>query len=153
MPRSFNPDKLIIYFHGILPAGADWGVVQEFKVLGTEATRRGYALLAMRGEQGLCYWGGKYISYWCWPSDKTQQPDMERTLRRLKTLMPKVSERLGSRIGRPLLLGFSNGGFFVAMIAAMSRLDVRAYGIMHGGGVSDQSFPPQRSRPTILAAA
>src|SRR4051812_14442096 len=99
-PKPFkDPNKLIIYFHGILPPRADWAAVQEFKVLGQEATRRGYALLAMRGEQGLCYWGGQYTSYYCWPSDKSQLPDMERMLRRLKALMPKVGERLESRIG------------------------------------------------------
>lgn len=153
-PRPFtNPNKLVVYFHGMLAANADWAVTAEFKLLGAEARQRGYALVAFRGEQGLCYWGKDLRDFFCWPSDKSQLVEVGRTLKRLEGVLTKVSERLGSRLGPPLLAGFSNGGFFVSLLVTESKFDARGYAVMHAGGVTGQRFAPDAAKPTILLGA
>lgn len=153
-PKLLNPDKVVVYFHGMLGPAADWTRdTHEFKLLGAEATRRGYALIALRGEQGLCFWGRDVAGYFCWPSASSQLDDVGRILVRLGTILPKVSERLGSKLGAPFYAGFSNGGFFVSLIASDTRAAARGYAVIHAGGVTAQHFPKDHSTPTILIGA
>lgn len=153
-PRPLlRPDKLVVYLHGMLAANADWSATPEFKVVGAEAKRRGYTLIAMRGELGLCYWGKEVKDYYCWPSDRSMQVELGRTLKRMGDVLTRVGERLGTRLGEPLYAGFSNGGFFLSMLASESKIPARGYAVLHAGSVTGQQFTAERARPTILLAA
>lgn len=128
----------VIYFHGMLPGTTDWTTVRELKLLGAEAHKRGVALIAPRGEQGLCPWAKEH---WCWPNDRSQLADVERIVKRL----PKTP--------KPVLAGFSNGGYFVTLLATDSAVDAAAYVVMHAGPVTGSVFTPDRARPTLLLGA
>lgn len=151
--RPLSSGKVVVYLHGMLAANADWANTQEFQVLGAEAKRRGYVLIAIRGEAGLCYWGKEVKDYYCWPSDRSMQVETNRTLKRLDEVVARVSDRLGARIEAPFLAGFSNGGFFLSMLVSETRTAARGYAVLHAGGVTGQQFAPERARPTILLAA
>ncbi len=129
----------LIYFHGMLPGTTDWSNVRELKLLGTEAKKRGVALIAPLGEQGLCPWA---TEHWCWPNDRSQLAHVERVVKRL----PRVT-------GKPVLAGFSNGGYFVTLLATDSSIDAAAYVVMHAGPVTGSVFTPERARPTLLLGA
>ena len=107
----------------------------------------------MRGEQGLCYWGKEVKDFFCWPSDRSMQVETARTLKRLGEVLIRVSDRLGTKLGPPLFAGFSNGGFFLSMVASETTTRVRAYAVLHAGGVTGQQFTAERARPTILVGA
>jgi dienelactone hydrolase len=53
----------------------------------------------------------------------------------------------------PSLLGFSNGGFFAALLASDARLEFSALAVAQGGDVAGQHFTPERARPTLLLFA
>jgi poly(3-hydroxybutyrate) depolymerase len=147
VPRK--PAALVVYFHGMLPGTTDWSRVRELSLLGAEAKRRSVALVALRGEQGLCAWSADVKQHWCWPCDRSQLPDVGRTLERLGRVLPK----LGVALPAPVFAGFSNGGYFTTLIASDTAAEAAGYVVMHAGNVTGQSFPAERARPTLLLGA
>lgn len=139
-----KPTALVVYFHGMLPAATDWTRVRELSLMGAEARRRGVALLAPRGEQGLCAWSKDVARHWCWPSDRSQLAEVSRLLERLKLTRLAV---------KPVLAGFSNGAYFVTLLATDTQLDAAAYVVLHAGPVTGSIFTPARARPALLLGA
>jgi predicted esterase len=153
-PKSLaDPRKLVVYFHGMLPPTVEWANAPELKVMGAEARRRGYALLALKGEKGLCLWSKEVLEYSCWPNDKSQLAELSRQLRRLEGVLTKVREKLGVRAEPPFFAGFSNGGFFLTLLASDSSLPMQGLAVLHAGSVNGQQFSNQQPRPTLLVAA
>ena len=134
-----KPGPVVVYFHGMLPGATDWTRVRELSLLAREARKRGLGLVAPRGEQGLCPWAKEH---WCWPNDRSQLAEVGRVLERLKLSSSK-----------PVLAGFSNGGYFVTLLATDTKLDAAAYVVMHAGPVTGSTFPAERARPTLLLGA
>ncbi len=145
-----KPSALVIYFHGMLPGATDWSRARELSLLGAEAKKRGVALVALKGEQGLCAWGDDVKQHWCFPSDKSQLPDVGRTLERLGQVLLHVKL---PKLPPPVYAGFSNGGYFVTLVASDSKAEASAWVVMHAGNVTGQSFPAERARPTLLLGA
>ena len=110
-------------------------------------------MLALSGEKGLCNWGGEWEHKVCWPTDRSQLPDVERLVKRLDRSLEAAERAIGRAPGPPFVTGFSNGGFFVSMIASDSGFDAAGYAVFHGGAVTGQTFPMARARPFVLVTA
>lgn len=141
--------RLVVYFHGMLPGTTDWARVRELALLGAEARRRGVALVALRGEQGLCAWSDEVRRHWCWPSDLSQRADVERMVERVS----RVVGRLGLAGVAPVFAGFSNGGYLTSMIASDTKVEAAGYVVLHAGNVSGEVFPVERARPWLVVGA
>ena len=154
VPERFDdPRRLIVFFPGMrLPLTT--GSADDLREMAAGATARGYAVLAVFGEPGLCDWSADVQRFLCFPAGDRHLARVGGFLQRLGELLPAVSRRVRSPLGPPLLAGFSNGGFFVALLAAKTQLAAAGYAIVHGG-VPDGpiAFPRSRARPTILLAA
>jgi predicted esterase len=148
-----RPERFVVYLHGMLPLGTDFSTTPELKAMGLEAKRRGYVLLAVRGEAGLCYWGKEVKDYFCWPSDRSMATESVRTLKRLNEAIERAKDRVHSGLSMPFVAGFSNGGFFLSMIATDYSFDARGYAVLHAGGVTGQTFTADRALPTLLCGA
>jgi predicted esterase len=143
------PRALVVYLHGMLPPKPDWTAAREFRLIANEATRRGVAVLAVRGEKGFCAWGDDVRDDWCWPCDMSMLP-----------LAGKFVDRIARAVhaahldtGPPIIAGFSNGGYFTAMLASDVSFDAKAYVIFHAGQLDGQTFDADRWRPTLLVGA
>lgn len=146
-----KPVALVVYFHGMLPGDTDWSRARELSLLGAEAKQRRVALVAVKGEQGLCAWADDVKRHWCFPSDKSQLPDVGRGLERVGRVLAQVKL---PKLPPPVFAGFSNGGYFVTLIASDTKADAAGYAVMHAGSVTGQSFDAAaRGRPTLLIAA
>ena len=140
--------QVVVYFHGMCPATTDWSHLRELELLATEAKRRGVALVALRGEQGLCLWSKDVLEHWCWPNDLSQLPDVGRTLERLGRVLVHVRAK-----GPPVFAGFSNGGYFTSMIASDTEASAAGYVMLHAGNVTGEQFPLERAKPTLVIGA
>jgi len=146
-----KPAALVVYFHGMLPGGTDWSRARELSLLGAEAKKRSVALVALKGEQGLCAWAEDVKKHWCWPSDMSQLPDVGRALERLDRVLTQVKL---PELPPPVFAGFSNGGYYVTLIASDTKADASGYVVMHAGNVTGQTFDAAaRGKPTLLLAA
>jgi poly(3-hydroxybutyrate) depolymerase len=61
--------------------------------------------------------------------------------------------RLGAESVRPYVFGFSNGGYFAAMLASETQMKFAGLGIAHAGIVDGAKFDSSRAVPTILVSA
>jgi predicted esterase len=50
-------------------------------------------------------------------------------------------------------MGYSNGGFFAAMIAFHQLLDAQGFAILHAGHCNGASFAAEKAKPCLLIAA
>lgn len=125
---------LVVYLHGMHPPTAA-GIAEELERqarVARLATARGFAVLALRGRQGQCLADG-VRDWFCWPSNERTAED-GRGVVDAWTRALAGAERRGAR-GRRLLLGFSNGGYFAALIATRALMRFDAIAIAHGGPV------------------
>ncbi len=140
-----TPRGLLIYLHGrYSPQGAN----EEHERQGRVAklgTARGYAVLALRGRPGQCT-DPKLATWWCWPSNERNEGDGPAFVARFAPSIAEAERRAGR--GRRVLLGFSNGGYFAAMIASRALLRVDAVAIAHAGPV--EPMRPLGATPPLL---
>jgi predicted esterase len=71
----------------------------------------------------------------------------------LKALDDKLGLPSGDKRRRRFILGYSNGGFFAALLAARGDLLVDAYAIVHAGPVEPSWFDPEHPVPMLLLSA
>lgn len=148
-----EPKGLIAYFHGMLPAALKLSDAPEFEVVRLAAVSKGYGVLALLGEPGLCTWSLEVRAYRCWANGKDQLPAMGRTLERLNQALQLVREKHRGLSSPPSLWGFSNGGFFVSLVASDSRYPSPAMVVAHGGLVQGQAFAAPGRAPVLLLGA
>jgi dienelactone hydrolase len=106
---------------------------------------KGFAVLALRGVQGECT-QAELADTWCWPSNPRNEGDGPAFFDRLKPAMAAARGRIGA--GPTVLLGFSNGAYFAALIATRSLGPFDAIAIAHGGPV--QPTHAQGTTPPLL---
>lgn len=147
---ALDPSKVLIYFHGMLPP--DLKEPRELLLLGRAARARGFTVLALRGESGLCPWGNAN-QWWCWPSDKSQVTQVARQRSRVEQALGNLERRFDTRLEQPFVAGFSNGGYFTTLLISDSDFTARAWAVLHGGTVTGQSFEGRKVTPTLLVAA
>lgn len=123
---------LVIYLHGrYTPETTNEELDRQARV-GRMAAARGFSVLAFRGKQGGCV-GPELASYWCWPSNERTQDAGPSTIASWDAALAAAEGRMGK--GARYVLGFSNGGYFAALIATRALMPVDAIAIVGGGPV------------------
>jgi len=139
---------LIIYLHGrYTPETVNEEIDRQARVV-RMATARGFSVVAFRGKQGGCP-GPELESYWCWPSNEHTQDAGPETVASWEGALAAAEKDAGK--GARYILGFSNGGYFAALIATRALLPVDAIAIVGGGAVE-----PTRAlgpKPPVLLVA
>ena len=140
---------LIVYLHGRHPPEQVPDEDERRARVGKLGTARGYAVLALRGRQGECL-DPRLAAWWCWPSSERNTGDGPAYASRIDAAVAQAEERAGK--GRRLLLGFSNGAYFAAMIARSALSPFDAIAIAHGGPV-EPMHPTGKAPPLLLIDA
>jgi poly(3-hydroxybutyrate) depolymerase len=143
--QAKQPGRAVVYFHGML---STWPKAPELTLLAAEAKKRGVTLVALKGEKGLCQWSKDVTSNWCWPNARSQLPEVGKILERVGRVLVQLPVK-----GPPVFAGFSNGGYLVTLLASDTKVEASAWVVLHAGGVTGQTFPPGRARPTLLVGA
>lgn len=141
--RRRGPVPLVVYLHGrYSPETAPQEMARQARVASL-GTKRGFAVLALRGRQGQCS-DPSLASFWCWPSNERSASDAPRYVDEWATPL-RVAERRAGR-GRRLLLGFSSGAYFATIVATRGLHPFDAVAIAHGGPVeptaASAAMPP-----------
>ena len=144
-PAAAHPSALLLYLHGrYAPEDAHLEGERQSRVA-RMATARGYAVLALRGLQGQCT-DPQLATWWCWPSNERNASDGPAFVARFQTAIAEAERRSGK--GRRVVLGFSNGGYFAALIAPRALLTLDAVVIAHAGPV--EPMRPVGPMPPML---
>jgi predicted esterase len=145
--------SVVIYLHGMYsPAGEVEERAQQ-RMVAQEAANYGLAVLFPRGRQGTCDWSPELADWYCWPSKRDQTQRGEEVASELTRLLDDVRGRLPRATDRPYVMGFSNGGFFAAMIASHKMMEARGFAILHGGPSDDTAFDAATPTPCLLITA
>lgn len=123
---------LLIYLHGrYAPTAA--GVAEELDRQARVAklgASHNFAVLALRGSQGRCT-TPELRDWWCWPSNERNLAMGPEIVASWSTAIAAAEARAKSK--RRVLLGFSNGGYFAALIATRALMPLDAITIAHAG--------------------
>jgi predicted esterase len=149
-PRG-EPAPLLLYLHGVYEQDHPSEELDRQRRVAARATRRGFAVLALRSGLGVCHPDSPdFATRFCWPSNE-QVADRAGAFVDAWQLALGAAERRAGR-GARYVLGFSSGGYFAALIAARSLFVADAFVIAHGGPVE-----PVRGRsgvpPLLLLSA
>jgi predicted esterase len=155
-PGAPSDVPVVLYLHGMFPSDYPQQSLIAQRELATMATARGFALLVPRGRLGLCDWKPELLNWYCWPSTMRTAQLAPEIVQGWTPLWKALDDRLGGSADRPrkrFVLGYSNGGFFAALLAARGDLPFDAYAIAHGGAVEPCWFDPSRPAPMLLLSA
>lgn len=147
-----DADGLIVYFHGMMapsPKTFAW----ELSFMTVAAKSRRVPIVVLRGTPGLCDWADEYRDWWCWPSVRSRLPEVGTALTRLGEVLVAAGKALGRPLPAPLLVGYSNGGYFLSLVMGDTKARASGYAVLHGGLVTGVTFAPERKRPTLLISA
>lgn len=147
-----EPVSVVVYLHGMFEPGKLPKRVNEFTTLAEAAAKKRIAVLALQGEVGLCYWSKDALRARCWPNDLAQKDKVPALQARVDSAL-RQSRGVTGDLGRPWVMGFSNGGYGVAMLLSETALDVEGFIVAHGGEVTGMKYPAARMRPTLLLGA
>jgi predicted esterase len=147
-----EPVATVVYLHGMFEPGKLPARTNEFTALAEAASKKRLAVLALQGEVGLCYWSKDALRSRCWPNDLAQKDKVPALVARVQSAL-RQSRGVTSDLGRAWLMGFSNGGYAVAMLLSESTLDFEGYVVAHGGELTGMKYAPERMRPTLLLSA
>jgi predicted esterase len=141
--------RLLVYLHGRYARDAPEEEIDRQRRLASLATARGFAVLSLRGRLGACA-APELANWFCWPSSEHHAADAATVVAGWARALATAQQRVGPR--SPVLLGFSNGGYFAGLIALRGLLDVDAVVVAHGGLVE----PARAARdgpPLLLLSA
>ena len=139
---------VLIYLHGMYTGHGspeEWNLVKS-------ATARGFAVVIPRGKRGLCAWKAELKDHFCWPQETDDPQAFKNVIAEWERVLWQVDAILEAGTHKRYVLGFSNGGFFAAYIAAHGLFPAHAYSIVNGGPLE----PAQKSAkavPVMLVAA
>ena len=142
---------VIVYLHGMM-APNEKLFSRELGFIAPAAKKADVTVIALRGTAGLCDWAAEYKQWWCWPTVKSREADTTAIVDRVNTAVSEVETRLSRTLPAPLLVGYSNGGYFTSLLMEPERLSVTGFVVMHGGLVTGVTIG-ERPKPTLLIAA
>lgn len=142
-----SPRPLVVYLHG-LHSEANLGEELDRQArVARIATERGFDVLALRGRLGGCE---RVPALVCWPSNERSADRGPETVAAWEPALAEAARRGGR--GARHLLGFSNGGYFAALVATRALAPFESVVVAHGGPVE-----PTRARgakpPMLLLTA
>lgn len=150
-PPAAGSAPLVVYLHRrYAPTGE--GTAEELERqarVARLATARGYAVLALRGRQGQCT-APEVRDWWCWPSNERVVDAGPEFVAAFAPALAEAEARIGK--GKRFLLGFSNGGYFAALIATRALLPFDAIAIA-GAGPVEPTEPLANMPPILLVTA
>ncbi len=155
-PDASADTPVVLYLHGMFPSDFPQQSLVAQQELAQMAAARGFALLVPRGRLGLCDWKPEFLNWYCWPSTARTAPMAGEIAASWEPLWQGLDDRLGTRKDHPrkrFALGYSNGGFFAALLAARGDVAFDAYAITHAGPVEPCWFDPLKPVPVLLLAA
>jgi predicted esterase len=147
--RAPQGTPLVVYLHGRYAPSSEAEEHARQATVARLATARGYAVLALHGMQGECT-QREVASFWCWPSNERNAGDGAAFVARWAPALAEAERRIGR--GPRWLLGFSNGGYFAALIASRNLAPFDAVTIAHAGPVSPMQ-PRGPKVPMLLVTA
>ena len=140
---------VIVYFHGMMaPSAKAFG--WELSFLGVAPKKKRSPVVVLRGTPGLCDWSSEYTQWWCWPSVRARLPEVSATMKRLGGVLATAGQALGRSLPAPLLVGYSNGGYFLTLVMGDTRVRASGYVVINAGLVKDVSFAAEQRAPTLL---
>jgi len=144
-----DPQPLLVYLHGRYARDAAAEEVDRQRRLGTLATARGFAVLALRGRLGECT-AAELSQWFCWPSNEHNEDGAAAVAARWVGALEEAHRRARSKTR--FVLGFSNGAYFAGLLATHGLFDAEAFVIAHGGPVEPVHALP-RTPPLLLLSA
>lgn len=142
------PVPLLVYLHGRYADPTE--ELDRQSRLARLASERGFAVLALRGVRGECT-SPEFRGYFCFPSNERNAGDGPAFVARYDAAIARARERLGA--GPNVLLGFSNGGYFAALIATHGLARFAAVAVAHGGPVGAVTAPRDAAVPMLLVTS
>lgn len=149
LPARANAE-LLVYLHGMYAEGAAADEEERRARVARIATARGMTVLALRGKRGECTQAAAK-TWFCWPSNPDNVADAPAFAAGVAGAIAEA-ERLIGPASRRLLLGFSNGGYFAAILATRSLVPFDAIAIA-GAGAPPPYAPPAQRPPMLLLGA
>jgi hypothetical protein len=152
LPERFAaPPSLVIYVHGMMAPAALPS--DEQATLLAAAREHGFAVLFARGKPGLCAWEPRVASHLCWPTKQAAVDAVgPEIVAGWQDGQARAEDLAGVRFGRRYVLGFSNGGYFVAFVTVEGRFPVDGVGVVGAGRTSvDESLSGAAHPPFYLA--
>jgi predicted esterase len=143
--KTNPPGALLVYLHGRYSPETEADELERQARVARLAAARGYSVLALRGMQGQCT-DAQLATWWCWPSNERNATDGAAFVARWAVALGEAERR--ARPDRRVLLGFSNGGYFAALIASRALTPFDAVTIAHAGPVSPMT--PLGPKPPVL---
>jgi poly(3-hydroxybutyrate) depolymerase len=146
--RTTKETPVLVYLHGMFRGhGSDdeWRLVRG-------AVARGFAVVVPRGKRGACAWKAELADHFCWPGEPEDVHAFKSVVAEWERVLWQVDAILEAGSHKRYVLGFSNGGFFAAYIAAHGLFPAAAIAIVNAGplGAADT---PQTMPPVLLLRA
>lgn len=145
LPARANAE-LLVYLHGMYAEPATAEEDERRARVARIATARGITVLALRGKRGECTQAAAK-TFFCWPSNADNVADGPAFAAGVSAAIVEAEKLIGPA-ARRLLLGFSNGGYFAAILATRSLVKFDALAIAGAG--SPPAYAPPAQRPPIL---
>ncbi len=124
------PRPLVVYLHGLHTDATMREELDRQARVARQATERGFDVLALRGAIGGC---DRYPEMYCWPSNERTAERGPGVVASWEPALRAARER--GAAGPRYLLGFSNGGYFAALVMTRALVPFEAITIAHGGPV------------------
>lgn len=142
---------LVLFLHGRYAPDAVDKMMETQARVARIALAHGHAVLALQGRQGECT-DPSLATWWCWPSNERNAQDGPAFVQRFGRAIAEAEKRGGK--GRRVLLGFSNGAYFAALIAATGVRYFDAVAVAHGGpGGAGNVAPRDAMVPMLLLSS
>ncbi len=147
-PTMHQDAPVIVYFHGRYDKALLKEELERQGRLAKRALAKGYAVLALPGEQGACH-QPDMANWICYPLHDNTAGEVERFMASWRGAFDRAARE--SR-GPRYVLGFSNGGYFAGLLATRYGMrDVRAYAIAGAGSVASMPITqPVANAPPVL---
>ncbi len=138
---------LLVYLHGLHTNVTLKDELERQARVARIGAARGFDVLAPRGLEGACE---RVPEMFCWPSNERVA---ERGAGAVAAWAPALAAaRSRGATGPMYLLGFSNGGYFAALIATRALAPFAAITVAHGGPVEPVRAEGARSPMLLLMA-
>jgi predicted esterase len=133
LPPTFaEPPSLVIFAHGMIAPSAL--PTEEQATLLAASRAHGFAVLFGRGKQGLCAWQPDVTEHYCWPTTQAAvEKETSGIVARWSDAQARAERLAGVRLARRYLVGFSNGGYFVAFVAVQGRMPIDGAAVVGAG--------------------
>ncbi|MCB9650842.1 MAG: hypothetical protein H6730_30265 [Deltaproteobacteria bacterium] len=142
--------SVLVFLHGMYRDAAPEAEYALEARLADVAAASGVTVYIHRGRAGLCDWDRAYRDWRCWPTRRGQLPVVGEILVELGEALVEVARQTGADTARPVVFGYSNGGFLAAAMASETSMVACGYVIAHAGGTPPMSFGLRPSAPALL---